>query len=248
MSAKQILEQVWLVGSGTDPVALTDVHDCHSYLVWDGTGGFLIDCGTGLGSSTWLANIASICDPALLGGVLLTHYHADHAGGAAAAVASGLQVRGHPTTRDALRTGDESRTQLNRARAAGVYPSDYTLAPVDVDAALAGQRLRSGGVSIDVVDAPGHCDGHVVYLMDGPEGRILFSGDCVFADGRISMQAIPDCRLDLYGATVIELASRGVDILLPGHGRPVLADASSELAGAAASFQRLIPPLNVLTP
>jgi glyoxylase-like metal-dependent hydrolase (beta-lactamase superfamily II) len=248
VSALQLLEQVWLVGSGTDPHALTDPHDCHSYLIWDGTGGFVIDCGTGLGSDTWLANIESVCDLSLLGGVLLTHYHADHAGGAAAATAAGLVVSGHPTTRRALETGDQMRTQLARARAAGVYPSDYTLAPADVHPVLPGQRLVSGGVRLDVVDAPGHCDGHLVYLVDACEGMALFSGDCVFANGRISMQAIPDCRLDLYATTVIDLASRGIDVLLPGHGPAVLQDASHQLSQAAASFQRLVPPLNVLSP
>ena len=248
MSALQLLEQVWLVGSGTDPHALTDPHDCHSYLIWDGTGGFLIDCGTGLGSDTWLANIESVCDPSLLGGVLLTHYHADHAGGAAAATATGLVVSGHPTTRQALETGDQTRTQLARARAAGIYPSDYTLSSADVRPVLPGQRLVSGGVRLEVVDAPGHCDGHLVYLVDAPREWHSSAVTASSQTAGISMQAIPDCRLDLYATTVINLASRGIDILLPGHGSAVLQGASHQLAQAAASFKRLIPPPNVLSP
>lgn len=247
MTARQLLEHVWLVGSGTDRHALTDPHDCHSYLVWDGEGGFLVDCGTGLGSNTWLANVASVCDLTRLGGVLLTHYHADHAGGAAAATAAGLDVWGHPVTVDALRVGDEVRTQLARARSAHIYPSAYRLTPAVVQPVLPDQHLRSGGVYIDVVDAPGHCDGHLVFIWNGPEGRTLFSGDCVFAHGRISIQAIPDCRLDLYASTIIDLASKGVDILLPGHGAPVLHDAAPPLEAAASSFRRLVPPPNLLS-
>ncbi|GAB3883450.1 MBL fold metallo-hydrolase [Terrabacter terrigena] len=247
MSAQQLLEGVWLVGSGTHPHALTDPHDCHSYLVWDGTGGFVVDCGTGLGSDTWLANIGSVCDPARVGGVLLTHYHADHAGGSAAATAAGLDVMAHPLAAKALLAGDQAATQLNRAKAAGIYPSDYTLAPANVEPLPPGRRLRSGGIEVDVVDAPGHCDGHLVFLWDGPEGRTLFSGDCVFAGGRISMQAIPDCRLDLYASTLIDLAFRDIDILLPGHQTLVLEGAAAQLKQAAASFSRLIPPPNVLT-
>lgn len=247
MGAVQLLDEVWLVGSGTDDSAMTDPHDCHSYLVWDGTGGFLIDCGTGLGSRAWLTNVTAVCDPSLLGGVLLTHYHADHAGGSAAAAAVGLKVSGHPTTIEALRTGDQTRTQLRRAKAAGIYPPDYTLSPVEASRVLPGQHLRSGGVRLEVVDAPGHCDGHLVYIADGRAGKMLFSGDCVFAGGRISMQAIPDCRLDRYATTVIDLASRGIEVLLPGHGAPVLGGASRQLAGAAAAFERLIPPPNVLS-
>jgi glyoxylase-like metal-dependent hydrolase (beta-lactamase superfamily II) len=246
VSARQLLEQVWLVGSGTDPDALTDPHDCHSYLVWDGEGGFLIDCGTGLGSDTWLSNVKAVCDPARLGGVLLTHYHADHAGGAAAATVAGLQVRAHPVTVEALHAGDEVRTQLGRARSAGIYPEGYRLTPARAQPVLPNRRLRSGGVSFTVVDAPGHCDGHLVFVCGAPEGRTLFSGDCVFADGRVSIQAIPDCRLDLYAATVIDLASREIDVLLPGHGAFALHGAAAHLEAAAASFRRLVPPPNWL--
>ena len=51
MTARQVLDGIWLVASGTDEVALTDPHDCHCYLVWDGEGGFLVDARTGLGAA-----------------------------------------------------------------------------------------------------------------------------------------------------------------------------------------------------
>ena len=120
MSARPVLDGVWLVGSGTDEAALTDPHDCHCYLLWDGDGGFLVDAGTGLGAGRWLDNVREVCDPSRLGGVLLTHYHADHAGGSAAAREAGLPVLGHPLTAAALATADEDRTQLARARTAGI--------------------------------------------------------------------------------------------------------------------------------
>jgi hypothetical protein len=60
------------------------------------------------------------------------------------------------------------------------------------------------------------------------------------------MQAIPDCRLDLYADTVRGLAELRVDELFPGHGAPVLTGAAHDIDRAAASFARLIPPPNVL--
>ena len=68
----------------------------------------------------------------------------------------------------------------------------------------------------EVVDAPGHCDGHLVFRYRQGERTALFSGDCLFSPGRVSMQAIPDCRLDRYAETVIAIARDDLDILLFG--------------------------------
>lgn len=245
MSARPVVDGVWLVGSGTDDVARTDPHDCHCYLLWDGEGGFLVDAGTGRGAEQWLRNVREVCDPTRLGGVLLTHYHADHAGGAAAAREAGLAVLAHPVTAEALATADEDRTQVARARAAGVYPPDYRLRAADLQPVPTGAALRSGGVVLEVLDAPGHCDGHVVFLAD-TLGGVLFSGDCLFAEGRVSLQAIPDCRLVEYGRTVSAIAERSPDVLLPGHGDVVTGGAAAMASRAAAAFARLVPPPNFL--
>lgn len=238
MSAIPLLEHVWRVG-GAD---LTDPHDCHCYLIWDGAGGLLIDAGTGLGADRWRAAISSVCDPAALSGVLITHYHADHAGGAAAA---GVPVIASRPTAEALAISDEDRTSLAVARAAGVYPAGYRLPAATVSRVVdGGSVLSAGGVRVEVVAAPGHCDGHVVALATIAGRTVLFSGDCLFAGGRVSIQALHDCRLDRYAETVIALAGRDVDVLLPGHGEPVLSDARTPIASAAASFRRLVPPPN----
>jgi glyoxylase-like metal-dependent hydrolase (beta-lactamase superfamily II) len=248
VAARQVHESVWLVGSGTDDDARTDVHDCHCYLVWDGQDGFLVDAGTGLGGGRWLENVAEVCDPTRLDGVLITHYHADHAGGSAVARAAGLQVRAHAMTVAALATGDEERTQVRRAREAGVYPHDYRLPVAEATPVVPGRWELSNRLSVQVIDAPGHCDGHLVFLTDTGAGRILFSGDCLFAGGRVSMQPIPDCRLHLYADTVVTLAKLEPELLLPGHGGLVLSGASEVAVHAADAFQRLVPPPNLLSP
>lgn len=248
MSARRLLDEVWLVGSGTDEVAFTDPHDCHCYLLWDGRAGLLIDAGTGLAAERWLQNVREVCDPARLGGVLVTHYHADHAGGAAAAREAGIPVFGHPVTAAALAVADETRTQLSRARTAGIYPAGYHLRPADVQPLAPRQYLAAGDISVETVDAPGHCDGHVVFLVDTAQGLALLSGDCLFAEGRVSLQAIPDCRLVDYADTVETLARRAPDVLLPGHGDVVLEGAAAMVDRAAAAFRRLVPPPNLLSP
>ena len=245
MSARPVVDGVWMVASGTDETALTDPHDCHCYLVWDGEGGFLVDAGTGLGAAQWLRNVGEVCDPGRLAGLLLTHYHADHAGGARAAREAGLAVFGHPATAEALATADEERTQLARARDAGVYPSDYRLSTAEIQPLQGGTRLESGGVVLEVIDAPGHCDGHQVFRLE-TAGGVLLSGDCLFSGGRVSLQAIPDCRLVEYARTVTTLADRAPDVLLPGHGDLVLGGAAEAVHRAAAAFARLVPPPNFL--
>lgn len=248
MGARQLLDTVWLVGSGTDDTAFTDPHDCHCYLVWDNSGGFLIDTGTGIAAARWLENVREVCDPSRLGGALVTHYHADHAGGAAAARDAAVPVLGHPTTCAALHAGDELRTQLHLARKVGIYPRDYKLLPAELGPVHGGDSLSSGDVTVTIVDAPGHCDGHVVVRTGTSAGSVLFSGDCIFAEGRISIQAIPDCRLDVYRTTVLALAEDAPDVLLPGHGELVLTGGQGGVRRAASAFQRLVPPPNVLSP
>jgi glyoxylase-like metal-dependent hydrolase (beta-lactamase superfamily II) len=154
-------------------------------------------------------------------------------------------VLGHPITAEALAAADEDRTQVARARGVGVYPADYRLRPAQVQPVAGGTRLTSGGVTIEVIDAPGHCDGHLVFLLEEP-GGILLSGDCLFAEGRVSLQAIPDCRLVEYADTLAALADRSPDVLLPGHGDLVLNGATEAVHRAAAAFARLIPPPNFL--
>jgi glyoxylase-like metal-dependent hydrolase (beta-lactamase superfamily II) len=247
VAAVQVTDAIWLVGSGTHPEVRTDPHDCHCYLIWDGTGGVLVDTGTGLGAEAWLATVAQVCDPAALTGAIVTHYHADHAGGAGAARAAGLSILASAETAAALANADEARTSLAAARAAGIYPADYRLSPTTVDRIIgAGDTVAAGGLTVEIVAAPGHCDGHLVGLVRTAGRHVLLSGDCLFAGGRVSLQAIHDCRLDVYGRTVVDLAGRQVDALLPGHGELVLDGAGADLNRAAESFRRLVPPPNVL--
>jgi glyoxylase-like metal-dependent hydrolase (beta-lactamase superfamily II) len=249
MTAVELAESVWLVGSSDqDSPAFTSLYDCNQYLVWDGGHGFLVDAGTGLGGAAWLANLSGIADPDALTGVLVTHYHGDHAGGVAFATDQGLRAYAGDLTAAALRDGDETVTQLARARAVGVYPSDFSLRPVaTVHPVDDFQSLQIGKFRVTAISAPGHCDGHFVFQAEIGKRSALFSGDVIFAGGAVSMQALPDCRLDDYADTVIGLAELGIDQLFAGHGGPVLAGASAQIEASAASFARLVPPPNFVS-
>ncbi|MGC4154239.1 MAG: MBL fold metallo-hydrolase [Propionicimonas sp.] len=250
MTAVPLTGTVWLVGSG-DPAspAFTSGYDANLYLIRRGGAAYLVDVGSGLGTQAWLANIRSVLPLEEIEAAVITHYHGDHAAGAAAAGSAGLRLLATEATAAALRQGDEIATSLAVAREAGVYPADLRLEPTEVGVLDSAVRSLPGG-ELTVIGAPGHCDGHVVVVLDEQDSegdtRSLFSGDVIFAGGRVSMQALADCRLDRYASTVIALDRLRADRLFPGHGEAVMDRAWSDIGRAADAFRSLVPPPNLL--
>ena len=243
--AQRLSDHVWLVGTGEPGPAFTDVYDGHSYLIRaEGGTALLVDCGSGRGVEAWLRNVDEVCDRDAVLAVMLSHYHADHAGGAASVRAVGFSVLGDPLTVSALAAADEQVTSLALARGAGVYPSDYELIRSDIGTAP--DQLDVGDLRVLIEPTPGHCDGHLAFRLVVGDSSALFSGDCIFAGGRVSVQAIHDCRLRTYATTLEELAGRPTEQLFPGHGQAVLSAADTDIERAAAIFRSLRIPPNLL--
>jgi len=136
----RLTERVFLVGSGEPDLATTDTIDSQVYLVDGGDGYLCVDAGAGRSIEAILAAVREDgLDPEAIRWVVLTHGHADHAGGAAAwrgalpkvKLAASAEVGGW------LAKGDEVATSVDRARIAGMYPLDYRLAACEIDRALA---------------------------------------------------------------------------------------------------------------
>ena len=80
----KLTDDVYLVGGGDYGFNLTHRLDCHTYLIDGGGELALVDAGFGPGTDEILDLIrADGYDPARIGKILVTHYHADHAGGSA---------------------------------------------------------------------------------------------------------------------------------------------------------------------
>jgi glyoxylase-like metal-dependent hydrolase (beta-lactamase superfamily II) len=194
----------------------------HCYVV----GGTLFDTGLGLDAPAWgelgIERIA------------ITHFHPDHVGGAETASAeSGATVF----------QGALDYAQCERVWGSSDWPeriADWFVAH-GVPQPIAHELLDQGhafapfirfapdpdllyeGSELDgwqVLDLPGHADGHVGFLRDG----VLLGGDHLLARITPAVGLYPESRPDPLGdylaslERTIELAPR---IVYPGHGEPI---------------------------
>ena len=248
----RLTDEVYVVGGGVaNAFGLSDDPDCHIYLVDGGDELALIDCGMASGDSMKriLGNVAAEgLDPARITKVIVTHYHMDHAGGAAEfRERLGVEVLAPADAAPALRTGDERAVALDVAKAAGFYAADYRFQPVEVAQEVReGDHIRVGCLELEVFETPGHCDGHVSLLLQGRERRYLFAGDAVFSGGRVVLQNIHDCSIQKSAESIAKLARLEFDALLPGHAAICLDGGMCHVATANAACQSLFVPKNLV--
>jgi hydroxyacylglutathione hydrolase len=177
--------------------------------------------------------------------LLLTHVHADHAGGAAAVhrAIPGLQVAAAADVAEFLRRGDEKGISLDMGKKGGYYPPEYRLDPCPVDIDLAeGVTIDLGELQIKTMETPGHSSGHVVFLMDADGQKHMFSGDTLFYGGKILLQSIWDCDLQDHLDSIQRMAGLGVDVFLPGHGSFSLRDGQRHIDAANGWINRCLTP------
>jgi glyoxylase-like metal-dependent hydrolase (beta-lactamase superfamily II) len=247
----RISDEVYLVGGGIATCfGLSDDPDCHIYLIDGGDELALIDCGMAAGDSVEriLANVrAEGLDPEKITKIIVTHYHMDHAGGAAHfRERLGAEVIAPAGAANALRTGDERAVALDVAKAAGFYAQDYRFEPVEVAREVReGDRIPVGRLELEVFETPGHCDGHASYLLQGKDRRFLFAGDAVFSGGRVVLQNIHDCSIQKSADSIAKLAGLEFDALLPGHAAICLDGGMAHVATAYKACESLFVPKNL---
>jgi glyoxylase-like metal-dependent hydrolase (beta-lactamase superfamily II) len=194
----------------------------HCYLV-DGT---LFDTGLGLGDAPWKSLAVER--------IAITHFHPDHVGGAAAAAAA---------TRAPVFQGGLDYAQCERVWGSDDWPERmaawFTRHGVPRESAdelieqghafaafiryaLDPNLLYEGSTLADwdVVELPGHADGHLGFLREG----VLIAGDHLLQTISPAIGLYPESRPDPLGdylaslERTIELAPR---VVYPGHGEPI---------------------------
>lgn len=242
----KIYERIHIVGSGDSGFSLTNPADCTVYLLECGSVCALIDSGSGLETERLEEQIyLSGHRPEEIAAVFLTHGHGDHAGGA-----RGLSklckatVYGMADTARFVSKGDETALSIKAAVTAGIYEAGFVVPVCPVQPLGDGQEVQLGEYVITAHLTEGHCRGHGCFELRINDKCILFSGDSVFCDGKISLQAIWDCDLQAYFATVRKLGQLRPDLLLPAHGRFALSGGYRHISLAMDSIDRLGIPGN----
>lgn len=213
------------------------------YLVREADQGLLIDSGFAEDSPRLLKKIEQVLGSVEhLTMILLTHYHKDHAGGAASlAAATGAKILCSENDADVFRGGQEY-VRLPREVSAGTEKFLAATALWEkcfsggnewfpqVDTTLNDGDLLCG---FRVVAHPGHTPGHLCLYDD--ISRVLISADyLVYPSEELpqffkkfirTVHLDPDTAL----SSTRQLLQLDFESLLPGHGQPVLRNARSVL-------------------
>ena len=174
----KLTSDIHVVGGGHFGFGLSGNLDCHVFVLNSGSELALIDPGLGMGSDfdTILENIRDDgLDPSRIKKMILTHYHCDHIGAAAEAQKRlDVEVYSSRLAAPVIRSGDENAVALDVAKAAKFYPEDYVLPPCPVDVELdEADIIKVGNLELETFDTPGHCDGHLSFIMRGGDRTYL---------------------------------------------------------------------------
>jgi glyoxylase-like metal-dependent hydrolase (beta-lactamase superfamily II) len=122
----RLTKDIYLAGGGDYGFNLSHRLDCHVYVVDGGSELALIDAGFGVDTDRVLDNMRQDgLDPSRVTKIFITHYHADHVGGAAPMKrATGAALYAPQEVADAISTADADQNGLNWAKNFGFYPAD----------------------------------------------------------------------------------------------------------------------------
>lgn len=184
-----------------------------AYILYRGGEAAIVDTGVGGSEGAIEAALGEIgLDWSAVGTLVITHLHPDHQG--------------------SLRAVIEATTE-SLPWFAGAADLDGIDAPTEGQPVEDGDRVNDG---LQIIETPGHTPGHISVL--DPAAGILVAGDALNgADGGVA-GANPDFSQDMEAAnaSVRKLAGFDYEVVLFGHGEPVVENASEQVAELANSL------------
>jgi glyoxylase-like metal-dependent hydrolase (beta-lactamase superfamily II) len=207
---------------------------CNVYVLRDPEGTYIIDTGMGKDAKNVLASLSSagvrVQD---LKGILLTHQHPDHVGGAATIQKlSGAPVAAHRMDAMAIE-GKAARSGAAIARVL-MHPVPVKVANVLEDGSTIGP--------FTTIYLPGHTPGSVAFYHKARS--LLFTGDALIVShaGRLCLSR-SSYTYDPEGAAMSlgKLAGLSVSAIMPGHGSPITEGATEKLAEVVEKVTHPLP-------
>jgi glyoxylase-like metal-dependent hydrolase (beta-lactamase superfamily II) len=206
--------------------------NCNVYLVEHGDKLILIDTGMPRSDKKIVKTIEGLDrKPTDVSTIVLTHFHIDHVG-------SAKKMKGLTNAKVAVHEADADFVSGKKAPPKPKYlklawrimfrilSSVVKATPVEVNLPLKdGDKLGN----LTVIHTPGHSDGSIS-LIDA-ERKVMFVGDAVrFTDGKI-MGPPEQFSLDLDKArdSIRKISMFDFDIMLSGHGQPLMENASQKI-------------------
>ncbi|WP_314505018.1 MBL fold metallo-hydrolase [uncultured Microbacterium sp.] len=202
--------------------------------------------------------------------VLMTHHHRDQGQGLPRAVAHGARIHVPPVEVELFDRVEEMWSSRTLANDYDLRQDRFSLLQsVPVHATVPEYReLVCAGVRLRVLPTPGHTVGSVTYLLDRDDERIAFSGDLVYAPGKVwSLAATQWSYTENEGPAMTVLSALVLQaeqptLLAPSHGDPMhdpgqaldlLVDAMQRYIDSRRSYPwdvraRLEDPYVALTP
>jgi glyoxylase-like metal-dependent hydrolase (beta-lactamase superfamily II) len=210
----------------TDEICQIEGVNCNVYLAEDGDKLILIDAGLPRSDKKILKAVKDFGrKPEDVTTIIITHFHIDHIGSLKKMKqATNAKVAAHELDSDyiaGLRSAPKPKNLMVKA-----LTSLMKADPVEVDIKL---KNNDKVGRLIVVFTPGHSEGSIS-LFD-PERKVMFVGDAVrYVDGKI--QGPPErFTLDPQKAkeSIEHIATFDFDIMLSGHGQPLMYEASKKV-------------------